>query len=119
MPAMSDELAKLRAEQDRINAMPGRTAWVKLARLSRTAKIFAGNASVLLGHLKRMQDPAVLLPTVSNYRQASPPCAWLSHRLLGVVGSLGWWSSVGSRAPVAAGRYVRAPARRRGRRGRR
>jgi hypothetical protein len=69
MPAMNDDdLATLRAEQDRILAMPGRAAWVKLATLARTARIFTGNASVLLGYIKRMEDPAVLLPTLSDQR---------------------------------------------------
>jgi hypothetical protein len=64
MPGMDDEIARLRAEQ--ILAMPGRMAWVKLARLSRTAKIFTGNASALLKHLKRMQDPVQRLPVWSD-----------------------------------------------------
>jgi hypothetical protein len=68
MLAMSDDMDELRAEQERILAMPGRVACVKLQYLNRTAKIFAGNAKVLLDHLKRMEDPAVLLPTVSNQR---------------------------------------------------
>jgi hypothetical protein len=65
---MNDELAKLRAEQDRILAMPGRAAWVKLARLKRTAKIFMGNADALMDHLKSMDDPSVWLPIASNQR---------------------------------------------------
>lgn len=69
MPDMNDdELTRLRAERDRILAMPGRAAWVKLARLRRTARIFGGNAGVLLTHLNRMQDPAVYLPAVSDQR---------------------------------------------------
>jgi hypothetical protein len=69
MPAMNDDdLAKLRAEQDRILALPGRAAWVKLATLRRTARIFTGNASALLGYIKRMEDPRVLLPTLSDQR---------------------------------------------------
>jgi hypothetical protein len=59
---------RLRAEQERILAMPGRAAWVKLARLHRTAKIFRGNARALIDHLKRMEDPSVLLPIVSDQR---------------------------------------------------
>jgi len=43
MLAMGDDMAELLAEQDRILAMPGRLAWVKLARLNRTAKILRGN----------------------------------------------------------------------------
>jgi hypothetical protein len=48
---MNDDMAQLRAEQKRILALPGRVAWVKLARLNRTAKIVRGNAKVLLDHL--------------------------------------------------------------------
>ena len=48
--------------------MPGFAALVKLKRLSRIAKIFHGNAEALLGHLRRMDDPAVLLPTLSDQR---------------------------------------------------
>jgi len=66
MPGMSDDMARLLAERKRIMAMPGRVAWVKLARLNRSAKIFRANAAALLEHLKRMDDPAVLLPTVSD-----------------------------------------------------
>jgi hypothetical protein len=66
MSAMSDDMDDLRAEQKRIASIPGRVAFVKLTRLSRTAKVFVGNAAVLLRHLRRMDDPAVLLPTVSN-----------------------------------------------------
>ena len=57
-----DSTEQLRAEQERILAMPGFAALVKLKRLSRIAKIFHGNAEALLGHLRRMDDPAVLLP---------------------------------------------------------
>jgi hypothetical protein len=68
MPAMTDDMEDLRAEQKRIAAMPGRVAWVKLARLSRTAKIFRGNATALLEHLKRMDDLGYMLPTTSDQR---------------------------------------------------
>jgi hypothetical protein len=61
-----DERRQLEAEQERILAMPGRVPWTKLKRLSRTAKIFAGNADALIEHLNRMQDPSVLLPTSTN-----------------------------------------------------
>jgi hypothetical protein len=58
MPAMDedDDMAQLQAKRDRILAMPGRVAWVKLARLNRSAKIFRGNAKALLDHLRRMDD---------------------------------------------------------------
>jgi hypothetical protein len=69
MPIMAnDDMKQAQAEQERILALPGRAAWVKLERLSRTARIFAGNANVLLAHLDRMQDPAVMLQTTSNQR---------------------------------------------------
>jgi hypothetical protein len=63
---MGNDMAQLRAEQARILALPGRLAFVKVARLARTAKIFVGNASALLEHLKRMEDPAALLPAWSD-----------------------------------------------------
>jgi hypothetical protein len=63
---MADDLAQLRTEQARILALPGRVAWIKLARLNRTAKIFRGNAKVLLDHLKRMDDVDHMLTTTSN-----------------------------------------------------
>jgi hypothetical protein len=59
---------QLRAEQEQILAMPGFAALAKVKRLNRIAKIFHGNAEALLGHLRRMDDPAVLLPTVSDHR---------------------------------------------------
>jgi hypothetical protein len=61
-----DDLQHLRAEQERILAMPGRAAWAKLARLSRTAKVFRGNAEALLGHLKRMDNIGYMLATTSD-----------------------------------------------------
>lgn len=63
---MADDLAQLRTEQARILALPGRVAWIKLARLNRTAKIFRGNAKVLLDHLKCMDDVDHMLTTTSN-----------------------------------------------------
>jgi hypothetical protein len=63
-----DSRTPLRAEEERILAMPGFAALVKLKRLHRIAKIFHGNAEALLGHLRRMDDLAVLLPTVSDQR---------------------------------------------------
>jgi hypothetical protein len=45
----------------------------------------------------------LLVEALDGTRQASPPCARFSRRLLGVVGFLGWWSSVGSRTLVARG----------------
>ena len=63
---MDDDLAQLDAEQTRILALPGRVAWVKLARLNRTAKIFRGNAKVLLDHLRRMEDLGHMLKTTSD-----------------------------------------------------
>jgi hypothetical protein len=63
---MNDDIAQLRAEQARILALPGRLAWVKLARLNRTAKILRGNAKVLLDHLKRMDDLQHMLTTTSD-----------------------------------------------------
>jgi hypothetical protein len=61
-----DDLQHLRAEQERILAMPGRLAWAKLARLNRTAKVFRGNAEALLGHLKRMDNIGHMLATTSD-----------------------------------------------------
>lgn len=61
-------MAQLRAEQARILALPGRVAWVKLARLNRTAKIFRGNAKVLLDHLRRMDDLDQMLTITSDQR---------------------------------------------------
>jgi hypothetical protein len=58
-----DSLAQLRAEQERILAMPGRIAWAKIALLSRPGKIFVGNAETLLEHLGRMHDPEQLMAT--------------------------------------------------------
>jgi len=67
MPAVgNDDVAELRAEQERILAMPGRVASVKLARLHRTAKIFRGNAKALLEHLKGMDDLDQMLATTSD-----------------------------------------------------
>jgi hypothetical protein len=66
---MDDDMAQLRTEQARILALPGRVAWVKLARLNRTAKIFRGNAKVLLDHLKRMDDLDQML-TITSDQQA-------------------------------------------------
>jgi hypothetical protein len=63
---MDDDIAQLRAEQDQILALPGRVAWVKLARLNRTAKILRGNAKVLLHHLKRMDNLGQMLATTSD-----------------------------------------------------
>jgi hypothetical protein len=63
-----DTLSRLRADQERILAMPGYAALVKLKRLSRIAKIFHGNAEALLGHLRHMDNLEVLLPTVSDQR---------------------------------------------------
>ena len=63
---MADDMTQLRAEQVRILALPGRVAWVKLARLNRTAKIFRGNAKVLLDHLNRMDDVGHMLATTSD-----------------------------------------------------
>ena len=63
---MDDDMAQLRAEQARILTLPGRVAWVKLARLNRTAKIFRGNAKVLLDHLRRMEDLDHMLTTTSD-----------------------------------------------------
>jgi hypothetical protein len=69
MPRMGiDDLQHLRAEQERILAMPGRAAWAKLARLNRTAKVFRGNAEALLEHLKRMDDIGQMLETTSDDR---------------------------------------------------
>ena len=50
-----ESLQQLRGEQERILALPGRTAFVQIARLARTAKLFAGNADALIGHLNRVQ----------------------------------------------------------------
>jgi hypothetical protein len=63
---MGNDLARLRAEQEWILALPGRVAWVKLARLNRSAKIYRGNAKVLLDHLKRMDDLDQMLATTSD-----------------------------------------------------
>jgi len=63
---MADDMTQLRAEQARILALPGRVAWVKLARLNRTAKILRGNAKVLLDHLNRMDDVGHMLATTSD-----------------------------------------------------
>ena len=63
---MDDDIAHLQAEQARIEALPGRVAWVKLARLNRTAKILRGNAKALLDHLKRMDDLGHMLTTTSD-----------------------------------------------------
>jgi hypothetical protein len=63
---MDDDMAQLRAEQARILALPGRVAWVKLARLNRTAKILRGNAKVLLDHLRRMDDLDQMLAITSD-----------------------------------------------------
>jgi hypothetical protein len=63
---MDDDMERLRAEQERILAMPGRVAWVKLKRLGRTAKIFRGNARALLDHLKRLDDLDQMLATTSD-----------------------------------------------------
>jgi hypothetical protein len=57
-----ESLQQLRGEQERILALPGRAAFVQVARLARTAKLFAGNADALIGHLNRMQDPTQRLP---------------------------------------------------------
>jgi hypothetical protein len=45
----------------------------------------------------------LLVEALDGIWQASSPCARLSHRRRGVVGSLGWWSSVGSWALGAGG----------------
>jgi hypothetical protein len=68
MPAMDDDddMAQLQAERERILAMPGRVAWVKLKRLGRTAKLFRGNARALLDHLKRMDDLDQMLATTRD-----------------------------------------------------
>ena len=63
---MDADMAQLRAEEARILALPGRVAWVKLARLNRTAKILRGNAKVLLDHLKRMDDLDQMLAITSD-----------------------------------------------------
>jgi hypothetical protein len=63
---MTDDMTQLRAEQAWILALPGRVAWVKLARLNRTAKILRGNAKVLLDHLNRMDDVGYMLATTSD-----------------------------------------------------
>jgi hypothetical protein len=63
---MDNSMKQLRAEREQILAMPGYAALVKLKRLSRIARIFHGNAEALLGHLRRMDDLAVLLPTVTD-----------------------------------------------------
>jgi hypothetical protein len=63
---VDDDMAQLRAEQERILALPGRVAWVKLVRLNRTAKISRGNAKVLLDHLKRMDDLGQMLAVTSD-----------------------------------------------------
>jgi hypothetical protein len=63
-----ESLQQLRGEQERILALPGRTAFVKVARLARTAKLFAGNADALIGHLNRMQDPTQRLPVWGDRR---------------------------------------------------
>ena len=59
---------QLRAEQERILALPGREAVVQVARLARTAKLFTGNADALIGHLNRMQDPAQRVPIWGDQR---------------------------------------------------
>jgi hypothetical protein len=66
-PSYDDEL---RIERERLLALPGRVAFAKLARLARTEEILVGNAKALLEHLRRMHDPAELLPTWGN-QQAS------------------------------------------------
>jgi hypothetical protein len=63
-----ENLQQLRGEQERILTLPGRTAFVKVARLARTAKLFAGNADALIGHLNRMQDPTQRLPVWGDRR---------------------------------------------------
>lgn len=63
-----ESLQQLRGEQERILALPGRTAFVQIARLARTAKLFAGNADALIGHLNRMQDPTQRLPVWGDRR---------------------------------------------------
>jgi hypothetical protein len=67
MPAVgNDDMAELRAEQERILAMPGRVASVELARVHRTARIFRGNAKALLEHLKGMDDLDQMLAATSD-----------------------------------------------------
>ena len=51
----TESLQQLRGEQERILALPGRAALVQIARLARTAKLLAGNADALIGHLNRVQ----------------------------------------------------------------
>jgi hypothetical protein len=63
---VDDDIKLLRAEQARIMALPGRVAWVKLARLNRTAKILRGNAKVLLDHLRRTDDLSHMLAITSD-----------------------------------------------------
>lgn len=63
-----ESLQQLRGEQERILALPGRAAFVQVARLARTAKLFAGNADALIGHLNRMQDPTQRLPIWGDRR---------------------------------------------------
>ena len=64
----TESLQQLRGEQERILALPGRAAFVQIARLARTAKLFAGNADALIGHLNRMQDPTKRLPIWGDRR---------------------------------------------------
>src|SRR4029450_7548725 len=64
-----ESLQQLRVQQERILALPGRAAFVQVARLARTAKLFAGNADALIGHLNRMQDPAQRLPIWGDRRR--------------------------------------------------
>ena len=42
--------------------------FIKVARLARTAKLFAGNAVALIGYLNRMQDPMQRLPIWGDRR---------------------------------------------------
>ena len=51
----TESLQQPGGEQERILALPGRAAFVQIARLARTAKLFAGNADALIGHLNRVQ----------------------------------------------------------------
>jgi len=60
------DMDQLRAEQERILAMPGLAAMIRLRRLSRTLKVFHGNAEALLAHLRQMDDFGRMLATTTN-----------------------------------------------------
>ena len=61
-----DDMEQLRSEHERILAMPGRAAIIRLRRLSRTLRVFHGNAEALLAHLRQMDDVGRMLATTTD-----------------------------------------------------